>query len=903
MSATNNSSDILGVRTANTIRRQRQSVNDVHPRRVIRLSEDEDEDEFVMPIPPRRPIPTDGLTTIEAYMAKHFEVDVETFSAPAYEQYMVNTFVRGETNGDLQTIGIDSSVEPSSVQLYFDLDSFVLTSYGGLPLVDQPLELYYRPNFDFSIKKDLGITWSVASVESGKRISLSRCPNMPIFRVGQVNVGIFFPGLYKQYKYAAPENAGVGGSFVAIDDHRAFVDDLLAPCVEDTVLCSAFPPPLDYEGAARAGVGHCSAVVTTGQANAIISRMRQRIEERPALSPFGEFFFVVYGHGLKNQFVVGDNFAGAYREGLRYIPIDWDSPDLSLDQLYVDLAMSFVLGSSPFTGLWSDSDYLLSIFFTPNPSNNRFKGDMRLDEFCQIRGLGGYRYRERSHHIVSLQAYSVSKHAFFKRNNLSDRQGRDIDPHEVWNQGKGFIKWVGETSRDLARMSDRGYAARLEFRVSAVESEWLLRKVTLSDTRAKIRKCIRWYPSKHLFAFVRCRLVALERMALNLFRQEFKYTYQHLSFASCLAYLFSTLLHRQLEHSQWDSVVKVLLDNSIHDSPCLFVPFLFVLENSQYWSVTKTLTSTELGRLFPSSLVSRCAPVENSFSSFSPVSVVDAPTTASSSVPSPSSTSGSRAVVAGPPFRSASRPAAPSASAAVASASSAAVLSSPAAAASVSASLGGPSGHLQLSADDDLAFAQARASFASLSPSRNYPGFDLLLARSSLESSLYGPYIKFDSAVDSYFWSLAQNIFMVFGIGNPRTCSFFCKLIFTEMVTLFNKWSNYGRPGYNSNSEMESVGYKLFKRDHVSQVLQENVSNIIVAYLHLYSNAFTLIISRTKSRPASRRSTGSRPLFSRPPLTSWPTLRAPPFWPSGGLGRSSRAEPFLSCWSSPTYYL
>lgn len=143
-----------------------------------------------MPIPPRRPIPTDGLTTIEAYMAKHFEVDVETFSAPAYEQYMVNTFVRGETNGDLQTIGIDSSVEPSSVQLYFDLDSFVLTSYGGLPLVDQPLELYYRPNFDFSIKKDLGITWSVASVESGKRISLSRCPNMPIFRVGQVNVRI-----------------------------------------------------------------------------------------------------------------------------------------------------------------------------------------------------------------------------------------------------------------------------------------------------------------------------------------------------------------------------------------------------------------------------------------------------------------------------------------------------------------------------------------------------------------------------------------------------------------------------------------------------------------------------------------------------------------------------------------
>jgi hypothetical protein len=138
------------------------------------------------------------------------------------------------------------------------------------------------------------------------------------------------------------EAAGIGGSFMQADDHGHFCDLALRPAVDHVQNIAAYPDPVDFEAAARRGVGHSSLKLVTAEVNAIIDRMRVNVSETDALSKFGSFFFVVFSHGMKYQlnatrFPLGHpSYVPFVREALEAVPLDWDA--VVLEQLYVDLA-------------------------------------------------------------------------------------------------------------------------------------------------------------------------------------------------------------------------------------------------------------------------------------------------------------------------------------------------------------------------------------------------------------------------------------------------------------------------------------------------------------------------------------------------------------------------------------
>jgi hypothetical protein len=249
--------------------------------------------------------------------------------------------------------------------------------------------------------------------------------------------------LYTKYQFSAPENAGIGGSYVATEDHTLFVDMLLRFCVENTISINAYPTPLNYEHAARGGIGHYALKAKTEQLHSIVHQMRNRVRTCPILEDFQDFFFVVFSHGMKYQ--VEFTFhqeEPIYQQALQSIGFDLRSDFFRMDKLFVDIALSFLpTPGASWTGLWVDYECVISKFYQPNVLN-RFKGTIRKDDFCQFSGLGGFKYSEKASNIVSVQAYSTWKHVFFKRSNVSERQGRDIDPVEVWELGRGFQKWI-----------------------------------------------------------------------------------------------------------------------------------------------------------------------------------------------------------------------------------------------------------------------------------------------------------------------------------------------------------------------------------------------------------------------------------------------------------------------------
>lgn len=82
-------------------------------------------------------------------------------------------FVRGELNGILSNLGIETNLSLPSGQpitVSTDADSVFYLSYSDLPLTDtQPLSIYWRPQFDNTICKDVNIRWNVPTVDSGLR--------------------------------------------------------------------------------------------------------------------------------------------------------------------------------------------------------------------------------------------------------------------------------------------------------------------------------------------------------------------------------------------------------------------------------------------------------------------------------------------------------------------------------------------------------------------------------------------------------------------------------------------------------------------------------------------------------------------------------------------------------------
>ncbi|CEP09169.1 hypothetical protein [Parasitella parasitica] len=181
---------------------------------------------------------------------------------------------------------------------------------------------------------------------------------------------------------------------------------------DDTV--QAYPLSLDYEIAARAGVGKSDI--------SLDEAIRQT---------------------LSNQ-------------NLQYEAI-------RKENITLDIAFSFLPTTASaigLTGLWSDYDFLRRIFFTPN-LRNKFRGKFRQDDFSDFG-------------VVATAMHQISSsRQFFHRNPKSNRQGKDVKPSGLYyfltKQGKVYSSWLDTTKQDAMSMAAGSptYAARVEFRCSA----------------------------------------------------------------------------------------------------------------------------------------------------------------------------------------------------------------------------------------------------------------------------------------------------------------------------------------------------------------------------------------------------------------------------------------------------
>jgi hypothetical protein len=140
-------------------------------------------------------------------MQGHYGANSETFAPLVRDNYLVNTFLRGIRDNVTISVGKESSFHTlPDLPILIDVDSFIYLAYQGLPVSGDNFSVYYRPNFDSSIKTDLGVTWSIPSIQNGKNIALSKCPNLLFCSRGDLKVcrkfSMLFNTTVQSYSFA-----------------------------------------------------------------------------------------------------------------------------------------------------------------------------------------------------------------------------------------------------------------------------------------------------------------------------------------------------------------------------------------------------------------------------------------------------------------------------------------------------------------------------------------------------------------------------------------------------------------------------------------------------------------------------------------------------------------------------
>lgn len=407
----------------------------------------------------------------------------------------------------------------------------------------------------------------------------------------------------------------MGGFCISQSDHKLFVDHVLIPAVSQLIPVDSYPIPLDFEHAARFGVGQCALRLSTYNVNRLVDIMRSIIVSNRNLGCFSGFFLSIIDHGEKSMIhQIGDRVnitdQQFLKECLSFLPLDWDR--IITEQLWVDFALVFRPPSALVaSGLWKDYDYIRSLFFDTD-ANFRFVGDFRKDDMCGFLDLGGFKYSPKGCSkgltgIVSMQCYCLFKHIDFKRNNLSFRQSKDITPSLIVTDSKGIKTWVDNLSRDLsvAISKKRSYGVRIEFRVSALKSRRLIATLHHPQMILKLSQAIKFYPTKAILGFIKYRLMACNVLYSYYSSSLNRSTFSGLTFAAAISYLFGTLLHRPLDSHGMKSIHELLCESRLADSRCLFLPEFFV-DEQQNWGVVSPLHEDGLVRIFGAAIVATC---------------------------------------------------------------------------------------------------------------------------------------------------------------------------------------------------------------------------------------------------------------------------------------------------------
>ncbi|CAO3690785.1 unnamed protein product, partial [Rhizopus stolonifer] len=379
-----------------------------------------------------------------------------------------------------------------------------------------------------------------------------------------------------------------------------FVDLVLIPALKSTFIESMVYIPSSYEGAAINGLGKVLKL-NYRELKKLISNMRiEAANCGNASEKFDHFFFSTYGYGLKSRVDMNESFMDA----LSFVMFDWEKMDLS--NLYLDYGINIGTIGNNKTGFLStreDSNFsdIIKVFY--GDDHDIYARGYRHDMFCHLKTLGGFKYQPKKHDIIiMMQAYSLSKGAFYSHNNTSERQGLDVDPDSVFHLSSKMDSFVDKVKHELPYMQESSYGVRLEFRVKA--SLWSQNIMNLNEKLHLIIPYINWYDSEVLWSFVSRRFGALVSLAKNLAEQKLRhYTVNHMYGVALVSYLLASIFHRPLTRSWWYPYGQMIQDMACKKSSFIFLCGLFQLDSSnRYWTCTESSYS-HLNGVFSSSIM------------------------------------------------------------------------------------------------------------------------------------------------------------------------------------------------------------------------------------------------------------------------------------------------------------
>ncbi|KAI7873081.1 uncharacterized protein EV154DRAFT_556426 [Mucor mucedo] len=160
-----------------------------------------------------------------------------------------------------------SSVQLNTPEVLFDIDSYIyVPSTLSIPFHKTNFDIYYRPNYNYTIKKDLGINYHYDDTRLGSG-KVSQCPNVLLAKAGDNFVNIFFPALCQHY--------GKSGFSVKLEHQCMFVDNVLIPAVQAVMDIDCLAAPLDFKSAATSGIGHAAFKLVTVDLNQVLTVMKR----------------------------------------------------------------------------------------------------------------------------------------------------------------------------------------------------------------------------------------------------------------------------------------------------------------------------------------------------------------------------------------------------------------------------------------------------------------------------------------------------------------------------------------------------------------------------------------------------------------------------------------------------
>lgn len=135
-----------------------------------------------------RPSGNDGYPTVEQLVTS-YESQTSGVTPITRKQTLINYFIRGIVNGRPQSLGTDSTiVTPSSPSYQADIDSLIYLSYKDLPFESTNWGVFIRPDFTFSVRKNIGVNYVFDRQHKYGYGSVNTTPNFPFAKHDYTNV-------------------------------------------------------------------------------------------------------------------------------------------------------------------------------------------------------------------------------------------------------------------------------------------------------------------------------------------------------------------------------------------------------------------------------------------------------------------------------------------------------------------------------------------------------------------------------------------------------------------------------------------------------------------------------------------------------------------------------------------